>query len=454
MTNPSSMGPVFSEKGKMWLNVVLRVFLLILGGAGVVILEQARSGSTDAGGQLWLGRFLIAAGLLGALVFPWLVKRFFGQDSDAGQLVKMGALLAQTEAPALAGALTALTQGNLTGRVRLNTLPLDAALEHKTELAHSLNQILTSLQECARSYNWITDEPCQRLLYVGTDSFQEGQTAAAIMGETSGGRGKVMIGFVGSQDNLTLRRNGFQNTLLKNFPGMQVAVVVDTSGKKPAEIKEIYQTALNQNPDLVGFYGTDTESLLPMCELVRDTNRRGKVKIVGFDLTDDFARFIQEGVIVANVSQLPFVQGYDPVIYLYNHLVGKWQAPRGRLLIPPQKVSRENLNENWQIGRGAVQSQKFIEQRPHPIEQLPTRPLKIAIIGLDFAFFYQQVREGVEAAAKVLHNKDVKVEWLLPPGTKTDKGIDVSADLYGPFIEKLPGQGYDAISICMADADR
>ena len=141
MTNPSSMGPVFSEKGKMWLNVVLRVFLLILGGAGVVILEQARSGSTDAGGQLWLGRFLIAAGLLGALVFPWLVKRFFGQDSDAGQLVKMGALLAQTEAPALAGALTALTQGNLTGRVRLNTLPLDAALEHKTELAPILTVV-------------------------------------------------------------------------------------------------------------------------------------------------------------------------------------------------------------------------------------------------------------------------------------------------------------------------
>jgi methyl-accepting chemotaxis protein len=452
MANLSFRSLIFSGNGKMWINLALSGLSLILGGAGVVIIEQAHITPADAGGLLWLGRFLIAAGLVGALIIPAVAQRLLGEKNDAKKLVEIGISLAQKDAPTLAGWLTALTQGNLTGRMHLNTQPLDPALEQRNQLARSLNQILSSLQDCVRSYNWITDESCRRLFYVGTDSFQEGQSAAEVMGKVMGGRGKVMIAYAANQDNLTLRRNGFQSTLIKDFPGMQVALVVDTANKDHSTLKEAYLAALNQAPDLACFYGTDTESVMPMAELMRQNNRQAKIKIVSHDLSDDFARFIQEGVIAANVSQLPFVQGYDPIIHLYNHLVGKWQPPTARLLIQPQMVSKENLNVNWQIGRGAVQSKEFIDQRPQPVSQLPARPIKIAMVPLDFAFF-NQVREGVEAAAKVLQTKNVKVDWLIPSNTRSEKGINVSADIYGPFLEKLPSQGYDAIGVCMADAN-
>ena len=452
MTNPSSGSLVLSDKSRVWLEIVLSFVVLSLGGAGLIVLEQARTAPAGAGGSLWLGRMLIATGLVGALVFPLVIKRLLVQDSGSNRLTEMGLSLSQMDTPMLARALTSLTQGNLTQRLHFSTQPLDATLGRHDQLARSLNDILTSLQDCARSYNWITDEPCNRLCYVGTDSFQEGQMAGQAMGDQTGGRGRVFVVGIFLQDNLVLRKNGFQTKLIDKFPGLQIANIFDRTSMDEEIFKTSFLAWINQTPDLVGCYATEMESLKLVMDVLQSSMKLGKIRLIGHDLSDENALLIQQGIISANISEDPFIQGYDPVIHLYNALVAKWKPSTPRLLIEPKIVSKENLNDYWQVGHGAVQSKEMITQRPQPAESKTGKPLKIAMVTpIDVAYF-DQVKSGVLAAARELKPHNVQVDWLVVQDPNAEKGLLVSAEICGPYLEELVSRGYNAIGFCIAGA--
>ena len=402
-----------------------------------------------------MGRALIAAAILGVLALFWGGRMRSGQAGRNGirQMVGLGSSLAEQDTPALATSLTALVQGDLTRRVHISTQPLSIEKNRSgQELPRSLNAILASLQECARSYNWITDPACNRLFYIGTDSFQEGQIAGEAMGRQSGGRGKVVVVGAFNQDNLVLRKNGFQNALLEKFPGISVAEVLDAAQFTGLELCDRLRACCRQWPDLVGVYAAEIESLKSVVACVQQEGKQGKLKIISHDLTDEISRLIQDGSITGTITQNPFAQGYDPVIHLYNHLVANWQAPVQRMLIQPEMVSRENLNQHWQVGRGAVQSKESLAQRPQPALQKPSKKIKIAMVSLDVTFF-NQVKQGMTAAVRALQDRNVQVDWCIPEGASTEKGVVVSASLYGPFLEKLVAQGYHAIGICVADSE-
>ncbi len=74
------------------------------------------------------------------------------------------------------------------------------------------------------------------------------------------------------------------------------------------------------------------------------------------------------------------------------------------------------------------------------------------MVGADFTFF-DDVRDGVQIASKELKAFNAKADWLLPPGTRTDHGISVSAEIYSPFLEKLVADGYDAIGVMVGDSE-
>jgi methyl-accepting chemotaxis protein len=451
--------PLFVWFGGRGLNIVLSLVFLLLGGTGAILLEQAYNASSDAGWFLWSGRLLIAAGLVGLFVFSVLMKRIGGNKGRLEKLDAIGASLARNDVPALSGALTALTQGNLTGRLQLSTKLPDQDVWSNSQLGQSINSILTSLQECARAYNWITDEPCQRLFYVGTDSFQEGQLAGQAMGEASRGKGKVFVVGLFKQDNLVLRKNGFQDCLLQKFPGIQVAKIFDRSLMDDPSFTHSLMTAVSQTPDLAGLYATEIESMNLIIEVLQAAGKQGRIKLVSHDLTEEVSRLIQQGIVTANISQSPFIQGYDPVIHLYNALAAKWKPTTPRLLIQPEIVSSKNLSEHWQMGRGSVQSQDMISQRPHALDgmqsTLPTKVgklLKIAIVTpVDVAYF-DQVRRGVLAAADELKHKNVQVDWLAVEHADFPKGTLVPAEICGPYLEELVSRGYAAIGFCIADA--
>jgi hypothetical protein len=155
---------------------------------------------------------------------------------------------------------------------------------------------------------------------------------------------------------------------------------------------------------------------------------------------------------IINVTQDPFAQGYDPVIHLHNYLSGYWKPAAGRMLITPQEieVSQTNLADNRRFGVGAIQTKEMMAQRPSPMGK-SSKPYWIVMVGLDLPF-YGYVKVGVVAAARDLKAFNVEVDWLIPEGAKNEKGVNVGADLYGPFLENLVEKGYLAIGISIADS--
>lgn len=452
MTIPTSATKASFSKINFWVRIILYVIFFVLGLTGLILLEQARFSTGDAGFSLWAGRGLVIIGILGTIIFPLIMRNASSHEASPLKLLEMGVTLAKTDMPAMAGALTALTQGDLTRRVHVQT-PMIQTHGKAHGLPELFNSILESLNECVRSYNWITDEPCNRLFYVGTDSFQEGQMAGQAMGELTGGHGKTVVVGIFLQDNLVLRKNGFQNTLAEKFPGLHVAEVFDRSSIDDEKFKLIFQTYINQNPDLTGVYATELESLSLIIDIFKQNGSAGKTKIISHDLTDDIAIWIQQGILSANISQDPFIQGYDPVIHLYNTLVAQWKPPSPRMLIQPKIVTRENLDDNWQIGRGAVQSKEMIADRPQPVEMPNNKSIKIAMVTPIDVQFFNQVRDGALAAARVLKPLNAEVDWIIPNDPKTEKGLLVQADFCGPFLESLVSKGYNAIGFCIADTN-
>jgi methyl-accepting chemotaxis protein len=442
-----------SDRGKLFLllsGMVLLVNLLL-----IWVFERSFSSLPDAAGLQWTGRVGLLLVFFGSLAFFWNQLTDY-RNCKKNDLIDFSATLADQDTPVLAASLAALTQGDLTHRVRISagSLPLDGS---DSGLRESLNRTLNSLKVCAKSYNWITDPPCSRLFYVGTDSYQEGQTAGEAMGQLLKGHGRVFIGGAFQQDNLKLRSNGFQAALNEAFGGIQGRPPGGYFGLSSEQIQEAYHACMQQYPGLAGFYATDHESLMPVMDLMNKIGTRGTLKVVTHDINDTIARTIQSGMISATIDQNPFAQGYDTVVHLFNHLAAKWQPQTQRMLLQPVTVNRENLTQNWQIGRGAVQSAEAKSQRPQPLEAAKNgrssgHTLKIAMVGLDFPFF-DQVRSGVQAAANLLKPYGVQVDWLLPKGTRSGDAVKISADLYGPFLEELTRKGYHAIGVCIADSD-
>lgn len=430
---------------------VFGLICLGLGLGGVILLEFSLNDSNASTSILWSGRVLVISGLAAGILLPWLLRWRSKGESGSSQLLELSETLAQKDTPALAGALTALTQGDLTRRVQINARLADSK-NQQGKLLGTFTQILTSLEECARSYNWITDAPCNRLFYVGTDSFQEGQLAGQAMGEATGGRGKVFITGSFMQDNLVLRKNGFVNTINEKYPDLEIVQVIDRGDLSDAQFTDVISSVVSKNEDLVGCYATELESLLFNLEVLKKAGKVRKIKTISHDLTENIAGGINSGDIAANITQDPFIQGYDTVVNLYNHVAAKWKPTTPRLLIQPRIVSQKNLGDHWKLGHGPVQSKEMLDQRPTPMDNQTSRKIKIAMVTPIDVVFFDQVKNGVLAAAKVLQSRSVQVDWLIPQDPQTPRGVMVPASFCTKFLDDLVAHGYDAIGYCIADS--
>jgi ABC-type sugar transport system substrate-binding protein len=80
-----------------------------------------------------------------------------------------------------------------------------------------------------------------------------------------------------------------------------------------------------------------------------------------------------------------------------------------------------------------------------PVDLMPDRPLKIAVLGLENNPFWIPVKEGTLKAAEELKPYNVTVDWIVPGETHT-------ADDFSGGMEAVMAQEYDAIATIAGDA--
>jgi methyl-accepting chemotaxis protein len=388
----------------------------------------------------WMfGGVVIGIGI-GWGVSKWWVKRTLTHPLE--RLISLSETSLVQDSLAFTDALVALAQGDLTTRVKLVSQPFSfSGSVELNRLNEVFNKIIASLQGSADEFNAVTDEPCQRLFYVGADPYLEGRTCGEIMGQALGGRGNVIIifGFI-SQTSQELRRKGFESLLREKYPDIYMLDPIETQSRVELAYP-LTKDLLNGSRVPDGIYVVDGGSPPGVARAVVDAGFSDKVKLVTHDLVDETMEYVSKGVITATLSQDPFAQGYDTVMHLFNHLVTGWRPSTPRLLTARDVVTQSNYKQYWKAGQGTIESQGNQDRRAKPLRPSP-RPIRIAVLGREESAFWDPVKAGVLAAAQSLHEYNATIDWIVP---EADKILNI--DIRGPFLEKLAEQGYKAVAL-------
>ena len=72
-----------------------------------------------------------------------------------------------------------------------------------------------------------------------------------------------------------------------------------------------------------------------------------------------------------------------------------------------------------------------------PVDKQPSKPLRIAVLGLENNPFWIPVKEGTQKAAEELKTYNTTVEWIVP-------GDQHTADVFGKAVDAAIAKQYDA----------
>jgi len=388
---------------------------------------------------------IFLAGLTILVLMIWLHKKYDWKASE--EIVDRLYEITETDTKALSGVMSELAQGNLSASLEIHSSHSIDEQYHEDDLADLLKKMIQGLQNCAFELNNLTDIPCQRLCYIGADSFLEGQKCGQVMGALLEGSGEVII-IVGlfSATNFELRRKGFENALRTQYPNVKVIKVLEDH--EDPELTYQYTTeAIDQYPHLQGFYITQGATPHSVARAVQDKGKTGQIKIVGHDLTDSTMEYVSKGVIQATLDQNAYAQGYNPVIQLYNYLVGDWKPFTPRLLTKLNVVTPDNYNKYWSPDHGMIQSQESLNLLTKLSNKISEKPLRIAVLCMENSAFWDLVKAAVMNAKEQLVSRNVTVDWIVP-ANYTDSN---EALIFRKGMESIIKQKYDGITSIVPD---
>jgi ribose transport system substrate-binding protein len=207
-----------------------------------------------------------------------------------------------------------------------------------------------------------SDSPvARRLCFVGTDNYAAGRHLAeyAKQAMPDGGDVIVVMGFA-DKENTQRRRQGVIDELLdRSFEPQRptdefeqpikgeryniVATIVDEA--KSEVSTQLAVEAIQKNPNLKCFVGLLAYSTPALLEALKQTDKLGKIQIVGFDVQPQTLDAIDAGHVYATVMQDQFGLGFHTVRILAENARGfKMGLPTFQVRsLPTEIVTKTNL---------------------------------------------------------------------------------------------------------------
>ncbi len=146
------------------------------------------------------------------------------------------------------------------------------------------------------------------LANIQSDNFEGGRQAGAALAKLLDGKGKVMALMNSPAANVAQQRlNGFKEEVAK-YPGLEF-LGVQYSNNQTAKAASIITSTIAANPDLAGVFTITTNNTEGAATGIREAQREGQVKIVGFDTSDPIVEAIRSGVVSADIVQYPYRVG-------------------------------------------------------------------------------------------------------------------------------------------------
>jgi ribose transport system substrate-binding protein len=227
--------------------------------------------------------------------------------------------------------------------------PLDAA--GQTEL---INELATE----TFVVTFDSDAPdSKRTGYVGTSNYAAGRVCARLAQEAMPEGGEIAIVLANTtKDNLQDRKGGFQEVIGRvtesnEKDGGPTFVIVDTlvDGGDDKKCAELIEKALGDHPQLGCIVGMNARHGPILCDVLKKTDKLGKIKIIAFDEAEETLDGIEEGNIFATVAQDPFGYGYESVAMLCKLARGdEAQRPIGTTTysVSVKPIRKDGLKEH------------------------------------------------------------------------------------------------------------
>jgi ribose transport system substrate-binding protein len=166
-----------------------------------------------------------------------------------------------------------------------------------------------------------------RISFIATDNYAAGKLAGLNAGRVLGGKGRMgVMGHLAATMDTRERLGGFIDVIKAQFPGIELLETVYGDGDQQKSLDKATDM-MRANPDLAAIYATNEGGAVGVANAVEQAKKVGKVKVIGFDSSEQEIDYLKRGVITGFVVQNPFQIGYLAVKTLYEDLAGIKKAP-------------------------------------------------------------------------------------------------------------------------------
>ena len=149
--------------------------------------------------------------------------------------------------------------------------------------------------------------------YVGTNGFETGSKAGALVAEALSKKANVAIILENLEGNGggNLKLDGFNN-VIKNYKDIKLETV-EISDNGILGANDVTQEILNNHPEVNAIVCTSSKDTIGAAQLVVDFNRVGDITIIGYDSTPEILSYIQKGVIYGTIVPGAYKIGGDSI---------------------------------------------------------------------------------------------------------------------------------------------
>lgn len=158
--------------------------------------------------------------------------------------------------------------------------------------------------------------------HIASNNIAGGMVAADLMGKALNGRGTVAIIDEPEVTSVQDRVKGFKDELAKKFPNIKI-VADQPAGGERAQASSVTANILQRFPTLSGIFGINDDSALGALAAVREANKVGSIKIVGYDANPEAQKAIDKGDMVGDPQQHPDQIGKLTIDAIHDYFANK-----------------------------------------------------------------------------------------------------------------------------------
>ncbi len=156
------------------------------------------------------------------------------------------------------------------------------------------------------------NDPSGAVSSISSDNVGGGAAAFDAIKELAPGGGKVLV--IDNQPGISTsdqRTSGFGDAV--EADGTYTNLGVQYAQNDVAKAAQLVTSALQKDPDIVGIFATNLFGAEGAATGVRQADKQGEVKIVGFDAGPDQVKALEDGTIQALIAQQPGTIGEQGV---------------------------------------------------------------------------------------------------------------------------------------------